>query len=756
MNGDGYADVVVGARGYVANMGRVYVYLGGASGLSATAATILTGETTSIWFGASVASAGDVNGDGYADVVVGAQNVSSATGRASIYLGGASGLSTTAATTLTGETSGSSFGVSVAPAGDVNGDGYGDVVVGASGHNSVTGRAYVFLGGPGGLATTAATTLTGEAINNYFGESVATAGDVNGDGYADVVVGAYGYSSGTGRAYVYLGGASGLAAVPATTLTGEAAQNNLGMSAATAGDVNGDGYADVVVGAQGYSTGTGRAYVFLGGASGLPSGAAAATASTILTGGATSTYFGRSVASAGDANGDGYADVVIGAYGYSSQTGRADVHAGNGRLGVSLAPRTRRADDAGPVAFGGRSDSANSFRLTTLGRSPFGPTQVKLEWEVKPVGTLFDGSGTGRSADWQDTTAVGASLSELASGLMGDTPYRWRVRVRYHPGGNPFSQSSRWMTQPWVGSQEARIRTKANSAPTAAGVSIAGAPIVGQVLTGAYTYGDVDGDAEGTSTFRWLRGGIAIAGATAITYVPGGPDSGQTITFEVTPVAAAGASPGAPVLSGGVIIARATPVITWANPAGIVYGTALGATELNATTTVPGVFVYTPPAGTVLNAGPGQPLSVTFTPADPASYTGAAAAVAIDVAKATPVITWANPASVLHGTALGPSQLNATTPVDGTWEYTPAAGTVLAVGTHALSVVFTPLDTGQLRGGERRREPGSAAEGSICRFRLHGRREERHPVAPRDAGRCVVVADGRERARVRDVRAHGV
>ena len=136
--------------------------------------------------------------------------------------------------------------------------------------------------------------------------------------------------------------------------------------------------------------------MFLGGASGLPSGAAAATASTILTGGATSTYFGRSVATAGDVNGDGYADVVVGAYGYSSQTGRAYVYAGNGRLGVSLAPRTRRADDAGPVAFGGRSDSANSFRLATLGRSPFGPTQVKLEWEVKPVGTLFDGSGTGR------------------------------------------------------------------------------------------------------------------------------------------------------------------------------------------------------------------------------------------------------------------------------------------------------------------------------------------------------------------------
>ena len=139
----------------------------------------------------------------------------------------------------------------MATAGDVNGDGYADVVVGARGYSSSTGRAYVYLGGPGGLATTAATTLTGEATSDYFGCSVATAGDVNGDGYADVVVGARGYS-GQHRAGVRVsgwGGASGLATTAATTLTGEAANDFFGSSVATAGDVNGDGYADVVVGA---------------------------------------------------------------------------------------------------------------------------------------------------------------------------------------------------------------------------------------------------------------------------------------------------------------------------------------------------------------------------------------------------------------------------------------------------------------------------------------------------------------------------
>ena len=194
--------------------------------MATPAATTLTGEEQDSYFGESVATAGDVNGDGYADVVIGAWGYASQTGRAYVYLGGASGLATPAATTLTGVAAGDHFGYSVAPAGDVNGDGYADVVIGARGYNSNTGRAYVYLGGASGLAATAATTLTGDGRRTTR-HSVAPAGDVNGDGYADLVVGAIGYSSFTGRAYVYLGGAGGLATTAATTWTGESDRQRL-------------------------------------------------------------------------------------------------------------------------------------------------------------------------------------------------------------------------------------------------------------------------------------------------------------------------------------------------------------------------------------------------------------------------------------------------------------------------------------------------------------------------------------------------
>jgi len=119
------------------------------------------------------------------------------------------------------------------------------------------------------LATSASWTAVGEATSDGFGTSVATAGDLNGDGYSDVVVGAPGNASDTGKAYLYLGGASGLSASASWTAVGEAAGDRFGASVATAGDVNGDGYSDVVVGAHSHSSYTGKAYLYLGGASGL-------------------------------------------------------------------------------------------------------------------------------------------------------------------------------------------------------------------------------------------------------------------------------------------------------------------------------------------------------------------------------------------------------------------------------------------------------------------------------------------------------
>ena len=141
-------------------------------------------------------------------------------------------------------------------------------------------------------------------------------------------------------------------------------------------------------------------------------------------------------------------------------------------------------------------------------------------------------------------------------------------------------------------------------------------------------------------------------------------------------------------------INKTTPTITWANPADITYGTALNGTHLNATASVQGTFLYTPPSGTVLNAGSNQNLHVDFTPTDTAKYNNASKDVKINVLKATPVITWANPADITYPTALGATQLNATASVPGTFVYTPASGTVLNAGpAQTLSVAFTPTDT---------------------------------------------------------------
>lgn len=146
-----------------------------------------------------------------------------------------------------------------------------------------------------------------------------------------------------------------------------------------------------------------------------------------------------------------------------------------------------------------------------------------------------------------------------------------------------------------------------------------------------------------------------------------------------------------------------TPMIVWPTPAAITYGTVLSATQLDAAASyggsnVPGSFVYTPAAGTVLTAGT-QTLSVTFTPADTKTYNSATATVSLTVNQATPTINWNSPAAITVGTALDSTQLNATASfggvsVPGTFTYSPAAGTVMnTAGTQTLSVTFTPTDT---------------------------------------------------------------
>jgi hypothetical protein len=139
---------------------------------------------------------------------------------------------------------------------------------------------------------------------------------------------------------------------------------------------------------------------------------------------------------------------------------------GNARRGVGLHPRQRRTDGGGPIARLGRSDSATSFRLALLGRTPFGRGKVKLQWEVKPVPVKFNGANVQGSASWMDTGVNGVDISELVPkpplSLMANRAYHWRVRLLYHPATTPFQHHSRWLTTPWNGWNEERLRTDSN------------------------------------------------------------------------------------------------------------------------------------------------------------------------------------------------------------------------------------------------------------------------------------------------------
>ena len=274
-NADGYDDIIAGYYGYensaLIEPGRVQVHYGGPGGPSSTPDWSAESDRDNTFFGTAVA-AGDVNGDGFDDAIVGAESfdvtVGSSEGRVYLFRGSANGLENDAGWTYLG-TPGSSTGYSVAAAGDVNGDGYGDLLIGgirdyAGGDNN----GYVALI-PGAAIVPAANPIwTQVGVNgDFLGSAVSTAGDVNGDLFADVVV-----SNTLDTVFLYKGGA------PTTGLETEAAwimtvssptQTTFGDGGGlrSAGDVNGDGYDDVLIGANSFTgdiTTEGAAYLFLG------------------------------------------------------------------------------------------------------------------------------------------------------------------------------------------------------------------------------------------------------------------------------------------------------------------------------------------------------------------------------------------------------------------------------------------------------------------------------------------------------------
>ena len=335
INGDGYNDILVGAPGsYQAEnyAGKVYLFLGGDNPKEPK--LTLNGEKSGDRFGIALTTCGDINGDGFDDFAVGADKCDEGgadAGKVYVYFGGKN-IDATPDITLVGERPNDWFGTSVAGGKDLNGDGVPDLIVGACyGGKNYGGVVYVFLGGSN--ITRPAVIIEGESSGDSFGEKTAILGDLDGDGLSEFAVSSYYHNSeekkNSGRVYIYRGG-SVISRDAWHTLSGTRPQANFGFSLASAGDVNKDGTLDIVIGAPGDGPNAeGVVYLYLG-------GPVIRDPMATFYGENPKDLYGYSVCGGGDINSDGYGDVLIGspfADVGSYRSGRVDVFYGGEKMG---------------------------------------------------------------------------------------------------------------------------------------------------------------------------------------------------------------------------------------------------------------------------------------------------------------------------------------------------------------------------------------------------------------------------------------
>ena len=311
VNGDNFSDFIL-SKSYDSSggeeSGRVLLYYGGES-FDKKVDLILTGESGCNYFGSSLSHAGDINNDGYDDIIIGSpfdDTYAINAGSAYIYYG-KNDFIDNPDLILLGEQERQRFGNSVSCAGDFNNDGYDDIIIGSSNKS----YANLYLGGYQ-LNLSDSYIFRGEKSYDSFGHCVSDAGDVNNDGFDDIIIGAHtNYATGTqaGRAYIYLGGS--VIDVDADIIfPGEGDFNYFGSQVTTAGDFNNDGFDDVVISAPGFDVDSlcrGRVYVYLGG---QPMDS---EVDLIIDSNSPYQNFGRSISNLGDFNNDGYDDIVVGA-----------------------------------------------------------------------------------------------------------------------------------------------------------------------------------------------------------------------------------------------------------------------------------------------------------------------------------------------------------------------------------------------------------------------------------------------------------
>jgi FG-GAP-like repeat/Chitobiase/beta-hexosaminidase C-terminal domain/Bacterial Ig-like domain (group 3) len=660
-NGDGHADVAMVDPSTM----TVGIYLGNGDGTyeTGTALTLMTNTTGVV--------AGDFNGDGILDLAVSSVGpIYLYTGYLAIYLGHGDGTFTLSSSAPTVGTSADVFATA-----DINGDGKLDLII-----NEATGTRILFGNGDGtfsqgpanGLPATAAVAdLNGDGIPDivvgnedaygavYLGngdgtfhpaaampvsidEPVVAVGDFNGDGIPDLTM-----ASPFGLGFtILLGKGDG-----SFTQAGDTSNFTIGIARSiVAGDFNHDGKVDILI-----SGGSGLT-LLLGNGDGT------------FTAGPVDTQFTTAGALlAQDVNGDGTPDIVFDTGNMSvlltepSQTSIATV------TGVALTgPGTHLVD----AVYAGDTNYVTSTSATTM----------LFAQAAAPTFSLAAGTYTSVQtvtiADATPGATIYYSLYGPTGGNGSFVPYTGPVAL---------SVSGTYSLQAYATATGYQLSTTSPAtytlnlpsvpapmlSPAPGAYSSAQSVTITETLPGATMYYTVNGQYPTTNSSVY-SGPIPVTATETIVVLATAPGYSNL------------------VLAGQYVI-TAGPAITWPPPSAISYGTALGSAQLDATTSIPGTFTYSPAAGTVLTAG-SHTLTATFTPTNTQLYPVATLTVTLMVNPAAPKITWATPSTITYGVALSSAQLDASASVPGTFVYSPAVGTVLPVGNQTLSVTFTPTD----------------------------------------------------------------
>ncbi len=524
VNNDGYGDVIIGAPFFTNGNngeGKVFLYYGSATGLPALPNWTYEPNVDSALAGFSVSTAGDINNDGFSDVIIGEPGYANGQvkeGAALIFHGSVTGLPAAPNTILEENFTNSLYGWSAACAGDVNGDNFDDVIVSSVYYESAVatrdeGKAWVYHGSAAGITVAAAWTTESNRANCYYGENVSWAGDVNGDGYGDVLVGADYYTNPSlneGACYVYHGSATGLNTVVAIILESNFASAYFGVGVNGAGDVNGDGYADIVVGAYGLSNGSsseGAGYVFYGSSTGLSN-----ALKTALEPNVSNTGSGISVSTAGDVNGDGFSDIVVGAYLFDKITPLATnagcIYVYNGLpeiIGTTTIPAapytgTQASQGLGNFVTTVGDVNGDGFSDLAVGSSLFDNVQTD-----RGVVYIFHGSATGYSAA-PNTTINGPAFTSarfgFSIGAAGDVNGDgYSDIIVGAPGFNSGGTASEGAAFVYLGSSAGinttiHLQIEGNQTSAQLGYSVSGAGDVNgdgysDILIGAKTYNTV-------------------------------------------------------------------------------------------------------------------------------------------------------------------------------------------------------------------------------------------------------------------------